>query len=639
MNTFYTRFLLVFVGLFSLNSIAFSQINCSTSVTITEQSDIDNFDCGVIEGNLIIRGNAITSLSGLNELNEITGVLTIDNTNLTNLDGLQNLRSIRSTLNIIDNENLKNIVLASLEQNPRINILRNAGLEDINGFSNYTNNLDYILINGNPKLKTVTFPALETVRWGIHIWENTELSNIAFPSLTACTGAYLWLTDNPALTALSFPNLEMVGGYVAIDNNAGLISLNGFPKLTTIGTSFNVRNNDELSIINTFRDLKTVGTNLVVTSNNKLGNCCGIEPILSDMGVNGTITINTNPANCSNEKEVIEFCTGELRDLDEDGIPDDMDNCVNTKNADQSNADGDGAGTACDCDDSPETGISCSIGCQTFYKDEDGDGFASENSPTLIACEAPSGYYATTTDCDDSRDDIYPGAPEKADGEDNDCDGEIDEFITNNCPPGNITLSTQEEIDNFNCDTIRGNLTISGDNITNLDGLSELRLITGQFYIGKNINLERANLPNLIRVLAAFRIEENPQLAALSFPNLAAVGSNYSRAPGGLLSYSSIPHSFIISNNSSLTNLDGFPSLTYFDNNFFITNNEKLVSINGFPELERNRIANFEITGNANLEEVNGFGSLAFVRRTFNIQNNPKLKRLVVVTTLDTQNS
>lgn len=38
----------------------------------------------------------------------------------------------------------------------------------------------------------------------------------------------------------------------------------------------------------------------------------------------------------------------QLTDIDGDGIQDETDNCINTPNADQANADGDLAGNACD---------------------------------------------------------------------------------------------------------------------------------------------------------------------------------------------------------------------------------------------------------------------------------------------------
>ena len=58
-----------------------------------------------------------------------------------------------------------------------------------------------------------------------------------------------------------------------------------------------------------------------------------------------------------------------------------------------------------------------------LYADNDGDGFGDANV-TTIGCEGSLiGYVTNATDCDDSRNDVYPGAPGTQDGVDNDCSG------------------------------------------------------------------------------------------------------------------------------------------------------------------------------------------------------------------------
>jgi hypothetical protein len=62
----------------------------------------------------------------------------------------------------------------------------------------------------------------------------------------------------------------------------------------------------------------------------------------------------------------------------------------------------------------------------TWYADTDGDGYGDPAS-TAAACARPEGHVAEPNDCDDSRDDVYPAAPERCDGVDNDCDLFVDE--------------------------------------------------------------------------------------------------------------------------------------------------------------------------------------------------------------------
>lgn len=70
----------------------------------------------------------------------------------------------------------------------------------------------------------------------------------------------------------------------------------------------------------------------------------------------------------------------------------------------------------------------CSDGVKTYYYDSDSDGYG--NSAIFVsACTAPKNYVATSTDCDDSKATVKPGATEICNGIDDDCDGVIDEGL------------------------------------------------------------------------------------------------------------------------------------------------------------------------------------------------------------------
>jgi large repetitive protein len=87
-----------------------------------------------------------------------------------------------------------------------------------------------------------------------------------------------------------------------------------------------------------------------------------------------------------------------------------------------------GAAEACngaddDCDGQIDEGLD---GLGTWFIDADGDSFGDDAS-VVSACTMPYGSSSVGGDCDDDDDTRYPGAPERCDEVDQDCDGSTDE--------------------------------------------------------------------------------------------------------------------------------------------------------------------------------------------------------------------
>lgn len=97
-------------------------------------------------------------------------------------------------------------------------------------------------------------------------------------------------------------------------------------------------------------------------------------------------------------------------DVDSDGILDSDDNCQDISNPGQEDADADGTGDVCDL--CPEDPLDICADCP----DADGDSFLD------VQCEG--------ADCDDANPEINPNAIEVCNEIDDNCDGEIDEGVT-----------------------------------------------------------------------------------------------------------------------------------------------------------------------------------------------------------------
>ncbi|MCB9793919.1 MAG: FG-GAP repeat protein [Alphaproteobacteria bacterium] len=71
-----------------------------------------------------------------------------------------------------------------------------------------------------------------------------------------------------------------------------------------------------------------------------------------------------------------------------------------------------------------------SEGVDAYYEDADADGYGDPDSMTR-SCDPPEGYVENDEDCDDGDGAIYPGAEERCDEVDSDCDGAVDEDAVN----------------------------------------------------------------------------------------------------------------------------------------------------------------------------------------------------------------
>ncbi len=155
------------------------------------------------------------------------------------------------------------------------------------------------------------------------------------------------------------------------------------------------------------------------------------------------------------------------RDVDQDGFVasadngsdcDDAKGTVHPQAPEQCNAVDD------DCDGTPDedfdAGAACNDGCpgllacqtdgtvycavppvRVLYPDGDGDGRGAPDGGSFPVCGLygpDAGQAASSDDCDDARDDIYPGAPERCDEVDNSCEGQVDEGhqVGIACDPG-----------------------------------------------------------------------------------------------------------------------------------------------------------------------------------------------------------
>lgn len=164
---------------------------------------------------------------------------------------------------------------------------------------------------------------------------------------------------------------------------------------------------------------------------------------------------------------VVNFFCG-FADADGDGVGDEVDNCVNTPNTDQSDIDGDGVGDV--CDNCPDVANADQM-LPTWYADSDADGYG-DPTVTQNSCTQPTGYVLNDQDCNDTNNTVYPGAPGTFEGIDNNCNGTL-EATEQPCPydyDNNGLVGTSDLLiflSAFGCSIDCGQYDLNNDNVVN----------------------------------------------------------------------------------------------------------------------------------------------------------------------------
>ncbi len=208
------------------------------------------------------------------------------------------------------------------------------------------------------------------------------------------------------------------------------------------------------------------------------------------------------------------------------------------------------------------------------------------------------------------------------------------------CLPEGIHFFSQTSIDNFqsnypNCKKIEGDVTIEGNNINNLNGLSVLDSIGESLYIYNTSNLNNlTGLNNLKSIDGTLRIEKSNKLIDfMGLDSLSSIGNSIIiydndnlKNLKGLQSIEYVPEILSIHGNSSLSNLEGLNNLREVDFGFQISANDSLKTLYGLESLET--VADLIIKNNPRLKTLSGLNGLNIINGTLTIINSNSLIKL-----------
>ena len=631
------RILLAFTLAFT--QILFLNAQCPNVLQLGNQDLIDHFstyfpqcasgtpyDITIVEFNN--QPGSITNLNGLSSITHIGGDLTIGFLrNLTSLEGLGSLTSVGGTLSISGNPGLTNLQgLGSLTSVGSVVIGGNANLTNFTGLGSLTSISGDFSIAGNANLTSLTgLNALTTI--GASTVANGLGLSIggSNPSLTSLTGldrvtyiGNLNINDNTALHDLTgLGKVATIPGRFYIQGGA-LTSLSGLNMLTTIGGDVYIRETSTLTSLTGMNNVTSIGGFVTLFDNSALTSLSGLGALTS---VGAYLHITRNPILASvSDLSHLTSIGGSL------GI---VQNYVLTSLSGLDNI-------------NPTTITNLSI----------------LNSNQLSLCNVPSicNYLAAV-----------PAKPATISNNAFECSTRDQVRIECACL-GSVTLSSQAQINAFpvthaGCTNIE-NITIqetTPGNITNLNGLSQLRTISGEVRIVNNTLLTNltglggvtsigdnfiiyspyltslTGLGGLTSIGGTLTIENTSLTSLSSLGALTSIGGDFNFRYNtalqnftGLTALNTIGRNLDVSNNTVLTSLMGLNTLTAVNRQLYITNNVDLTSLSGLNALTT--IGSITLEGNSALTDLSALNhTIAITDNYVSIIGNSQLSNCSIV--------
>jgi hypothetical protein len=620
---------------------------------------------GVAGGVSITDNDALVNLDGLNKLTQIGGfgLQISDNASLTDIDGLSKVTHASGGINVSKNAVLTNLdgfaslqsitgvknitAVLHISDNPMLANVDSLGkLSSISGVTNslvVTNNPN--LTNGCGFYTVLHSPNLQTTFSGNGpgVTKDEILAN------GPCGGVYpqtcqgdVTLTSQADVDAFrSGRGCTIISGELAIIGFVGdgdITNLDSLSSLTKVG-SISIAYNQRLKNINGLSNITSIGTN----SNNNKESSIIVEgnPMLTSLsgfsglsGAIGGVYINDNDALTSLDGlQHINKIGGYGLQLNDNDV------LVNTSalskvtmiNLEAQIANNslltnlNGFRSLAEISIVRGGGVTLEISGNPMLENVDSlSNFVSLRGPhsALTVTNNPKltkgcGLYPVlndfATNCPDcpvtfdfsgsgvTREEILAGGPCTNPTESKTCDGAI-------------SLTSQADVDAFpashGCTTIKGLLSISGNDITDLTPLSIIDSV-GSLYITNNANLQ--SLHGLEGIIAVGHV------CPCIYPGLTIDNNAKLSNIDGLSGIASIGGLVKITNNAVLTNINGLSHLTrlgdgvdYAEQSIVIENNPMLSTLAGFSNVS-GTVGQIDINNNDALTNLNGLQNITSI--------------------------